>query len=139
MRPPAPPPGVPEGVVRVTEADPKGFLQDITHGPDHHVLADEPAGRRERALDLMKQHNHELEILFHAESETPLTCDLPAYVVLEVTYTEPGVKGDTTSATASKPATIETGTTINVPIFINEGEKKNEIEYLLVVELGDGN
>ncbi len=39
---PAPPPGVPEGVVRVTEADAKGFLQDINAGPQHHVLADEP-------------------------------------------------------------------------------------------------
>ncbi|MBD3679457.1 MAG: OsmC family protein [Rhodobacteraceae bacterium] len=42
LRPPAPPPGAPEGVVRVSEADPEGFLQDINSGPDHHVLADEP-------------------------------------------------------------------------------------------------
>ncbi|UWQ92911.1 bifunctional alpha/beta hydrolase/OsmC family protein [Aliisedimentitalea scapharcae] len=40
--PPAPPPGAPEGVLRVTEADPGGFLQDIQSGPDHHILADEP-------------------------------------------------------------------------------------------------
>ncbi len=43
LRPPAPPPGAPEGVVRVTEADPNGFLQDIQAGPRHHVFADEPA------------------------------------------------------------------------------------------------
>ncbi|WP_419739910.1 alpha/beta fold hydrolase [Ruegeria sp.] len=43
LRPPAPPPGAPEGVVRVTEADPNGFLQDIQAGPRHHVVADEPA------------------------------------------------------------------------------------------------
>jgi uncharacterized OsmC-like protein len=42
-RPPAPPPGAPEGVVRVSEADPEGFLQDVTSGETHHVLADEPA------------------------------------------------------------------------------------------------
>lgn len=42
LRPPAPPPGAPEGVVRVTEADPAGFLQDIQSGPNHHALADEP-------------------------------------------------------------------------------------------------
>ncbi len=42
LRPPAPPPGAPEGVVRVTEADPNGFLQDIQAGPRHHVVADEP-------------------------------------------------------------------------------------------------
>ncbi len=39
---PAPPPGAPEGVLRVTEADPKGFLHDITSGEGHHLLADEP-------------------------------------------------------------------------------------------------
>ena len=43
LRPPAPPPGAPEGVVRVSEADPDGFLQDITSGQKHHALADEPA------------------------------------------------------------------------------------------------
>lgn len=42
LRPPAPPPGVPEGVLRVSEADPKGFLQDVQSGPFHHALADEP-------------------------------------------------------------------------------------------------
>ncbi|MEM1005462.1 MAG: alpha/beta hydrolase, partial [Pseudomonadota bacterium] len=43
LNPPAPPPGAPEGVIRVTEADPAGFLQDIQAGPRHHVVADEPA------------------------------------------------------------------------------------------------
>ncbi|MGB0905338.1 MAG: alpha/beta fold hydrolase, partial [Mangrovicoccus sp.] len=42
LHPPAPPPGAPEGVVRVTEADPEGFLQDVVNGPYHHALADEP-------------------------------------------------------------------------------------------------
>lgn len=42
IRQPAPPPGAPEGVVRVTEADPDGFLQDVNHGPSHHTVADEP-------------------------------------------------------------------------------------------------
>ncbi|MEL7254157.1 MAG: bifunctional alpha/beta hydrolase/OsmC family protein [Pseudomonadota bacterium] len=42
LRPPAPPPGAPEGIVRVREADPNGFMQDINVGPKHHVLADEP-------------------------------------------------------------------------------------------------
>ncbi|KZY03357.1 MULTISPECIES: bifunctional alpha/beta hydrolase/OsmC family protein [unclassified Sulfitobacter] len=40
--PPAPPPGAPEGIIRVAEADPSGFLQDVNAGPHHHVLADEP-------------------------------------------------------------------------------------------------
>ncbi|GAA6178647.1 bifunctional alpha/beta hydrolase/OsmC family protein [Shimia sp. NS0008-38b] len=42
LTPPAPPPGAPEGIVRVSEADPKGFLQDVNAGPLHHALADEP-------------------------------------------------------------------------------------------------
>lgn len=42
LRPPAPPPGAPEGVIRVTEADPDGFMQDIQAGPRHHAVADEP-------------------------------------------------------------------------------------------------
>jgi len=72
--------------------------------------------------DLLKD-GQEVEIVYHADTETPLTCDMPPFVVMEVTYTEPGVKGDTTSSTALKPATIETGAKINVPIFVNEGEK----------------
>ncbi len=51
-----------------------------------------------------------------------LDVDLPASVVLQITHTEPGVKGDTVSG-ATKPATLSTGVTINVPLFVNEGEK----------------
>ena len=72
--------------------------------------------------DLLKD-GLEVEIVYHADTETPLTGDMPPNVVMEVTYTEPGVRGDTSSSTALKPATLETGITINVPIFINEGEK----------------
>lgn len=52
LRPPAPPPGAPEGIVRVREADPDGFLQDVNVGPKHHVLADEPVayGGTDRGL-----------------------------------------------------------------------------------------
>ena len=46
----------------------------------------------------------------------------PTFVVLEVTQTEPGVKGDT-ATNVTKPATLETGAEIKVPIFINEGDK----------------
>jgi elongation factor P len=63
-----------------------------------------------------------VEAMVHAATETVLTCELPAHVVLEVTYTEPGVKGDT-ATNATKPATVETGAEVRVPLFINEGEK----------------
>ena len=52
----------------------------------------------------------------------PLSVDMPASVVLEVTYTEPGVKGNT-ATNATKPAKVETGAEVNVPLFINEGDK----------------
>lgn len=55
-------------------------------------------------------------------SEEVLTCELPAHVVLEVTYTEPGIKGDT-ATNALKPATLETGAEVRVPLFIDNGEK----------------
>ena len=48
-----------------------------------------------------------------------LTVDLPSAVILKVTYTEPGVKGDTASGGATKPATLETGYELQVPLFIN--------------------
>lgn len=64
----------------------------------------------------------EIEILFHAVKDVPLTAELPAHVTLQVTYTEPGVRGDT-ATNVTKPATVETGAEIKVPIFINEGDK----------------
>ena len=64
----------------------------------------------------------EVEILFHADTETPLTCDMPAYVVLKITYTEPGEKGNT-ATNALKDAKLETGAIVKVPLFVNEGEK----------------
>jgi elongation factor P len=71
--------------------------------------------------DLLKD-GQEVEILYHAENETPLSCDMPPFVELTITYAEPGVKGDT-ATNATKPATLETGATIQVPLFINENEK----------------
>lgn len=52
----------------------------------------------------------------------PITAEAPAHVVLEVQYTEPGVQGDTATRTL-KPATMENGVEIRVPLFINTGEK----------------
>jgi elongation factor P len=63
----------------------------------------------------------EVEILFHAEKEIPLTMEMPQFIVLEVTYTEPGVRGDTATNTL-KPATVETGAEVRVPLFVNQGD-----------------
>ncbi|MDC6351569.1 elongation factor P [Zeaxanthinibacter sp. PT1] len=61
-------------------------------------------------------------ILFNTEDSMPLSVEMPASVILEVTETEPGVKGNT-ATNATKPATVETGARVNVPLFINEGDK----------------
>lgn len=61
-------------------------------------------------------------IVFHAEEEMPLTVELPNYIDCEVTYTEPGVKGDTATNTM-KPATIDTGAEVKVPLFIDTGDR----------------
>jgi elongation factor P len=58
----------------------------------------------------------------NADDGIPLSVEMPASVVLEVTHSEPGVKGNT-ATNATKPATLETGAKINVPLFINEGDK----------------
>ena len=63
----------------------------------------------------------QVEILFHAEEEKILGCELPQHVELKVTFAEPGVKGNT-ATNATKNAEVETGATIQVPLFINEGE-----------------
>jgi elongation factor P len=63
-----------------------------------------------------------VEIMFHAETETPLSCELPPFVELIVTYTEPGLRGDTATNTL-KPATVDTGAIVHVPLFIGEGER----------------
>ena len=64
-----------------------------------------------------------VEMVVHADTETPLYVELMPSVVLEVTYTEPGLKGDTASSTALKPAEVETGAKVMVPLFIEMGEK----------------
>ncbi len=71
--------------------------------------------------DLMKE-GQSVEIVIHADTETPLSVDLPPFVELEVTYSEPGEKGNTASTSAQKPAELETGASIMVPLFINTGE-----------------
>lgn len=86
----------------------------------------------EAALDkqeLMKE-GEVVTVIINTEDNAPLSVDLPASVILEVTATEPGIKGNT-ATNATKPATVETGATVNVPLFINEGDK-------IKVETGKG-
>ncbi|MFZ4426693.1 MAG: elongation factor P, partial [Saprospiraceae bacterium] len=63
----------------------------------------------------------EVDILFHAAKEIPLTLEMPQWVIMEVTYTEPGLRGDTATNTL-KPAVVETGAEVRVPLFVNQGD-----------------
>ncbi len=62
-----------------------------------------------------------VEVVSDASTDTVLYAEMPVKTVLKITYTEPGLKGDTATNTL-KPATVETGATVRVPLFINEGE-----------------
>lgn len=79
---------------------------------------------QENILDqpkLMKE-GEVVTVMINTEDSSPLSVEMPASVILEIIHTEPGVKGNT-ATNATKPATAETGAKINVPLFINEGDK----------------
>ena len=63
-----------------------------------------------------------VEIVVHADTETILSVDIPQFVVMEVTYSEPGLRGDTATNTL-KQAKVQNGETIMVPLFVNTGDK----------------
>jgi elongation factor P len=63
----------------------------------------------------------EVSVLFNTETEQPMSVELPDKVISKITYSEPGLKGDTATRTL-KPATVATGATVMVPLFVNEGD-----------------
>ena len=63
-----------------------------------------------------------MEVKVAFEDDEPILAEPPVFVELEITYAEPGVKGDTATNTL-KPAKLETGATVNIPLFVNQGEK----------------
>jgi elongation factor P len=65
------------------------------------------------------KENMEIKVLYH--NGNPIGVEVPMFVELKVTYTEPGVKGDTASG-GTKPATLETGAVVKVPLYMEEGE-----------------
>lgn len=72
------------------------------------------------APQLLKD-GQEVSVIINAETELPMRVELPDKIVLQVTYAEPGIKGDTATRTL-KAATVETGATVMVPLFVDEGE-----------------
>lgn len=67
------------------------------------------------------KEGQEVSVLINTDTDLPMSVELPDKITLKITYSEPGVKGDTATRTL-KPATLETGATVNVPLFVNEGE-----------------
>jgi elongation factor P len=109
--------------VRV-ERRPYQFL--YMEGEDYIFMNTETFDQAPIAKDLITGVNFlkegmEVEVVSDASTDTVLYAELPVKVVLQVTYTEPGLKGDT-ATNATKPATVETGAEVRVPLFINEGE-----------------
>lgn len=90
------------------------FMDNATY--EQTFLTEEQMGGNKKFL----QENANVKLLYHKGEVIDI--QLPITVVMEVTHTEPGLKGDTASG-ASKPATIETGAVLNVPLFINVGDK----------------
>jgi elongation factor P len=80
------------------------------------MLTEEQAGEARLYL----ADNLDVKVLFF--NQQPVAMEVPTFVELEVTQTEPGVKGDTATG-GTKPATLESGVTIHVPLFINEGDR----------------
>ena len=118
------PAGIKINIQRV-ERRPMQYLYN--DGQDYHFMNNETfeqipiAKELINAPDFLKEGDA-VEVMYHTDTDSVLTCELPTAVVLEVTYTEPGLKGDTANS-ALKPATIETDATIMVPLFINTGDK----------------
>ena len=108
-----------------TEARRMQFL--YADGTDAHFMDTEsyeqlqvPEGSVSEALRWTKPSS-EVDVLFI--DDQPADVQLPSAVDLEVTETEPGLRGDTASGGGTKPATLETGATIHVPLFVNVGER----------------
>ncbi|MBL8111823.1 MAG: elongation factor P [Acidobacteria bacterium] len=104
-----------EAAFLYSDRDGYHFLDQETY--ETHTLTPEAVGDSRQLL----VENTVVQI--HKYNGSPIDIQFPAHVELAVTYTEPGNRGDTSSGGVTKPATLETGLEIRVPLFIKEGEK----------------
>ncbi|MCC6753769.1 MAG: elongation factor P [Saprospiraceae bacterium] len=92
----------------------------------YHFMNTETYDQEAIAEDLLEngeflKEGMEIEVLYHAEKDIPLTADLPPHVIMAITYTEPGVRGNT-ATNATKLATLESGAQVKVPLFVEQGD-----------------
>ena len=80
------------------------------------------SAQKEDAQAICDIYNHYIENTIYTFDEKPISVEPPMFMILTIKETIPGVKGDTAQG-GSKPATLETGLVVQVPLFINEGEK----------------
>ena len=97
------------------------------NGNDYHLMNNddyEQIMMQKDSIDNVQflKEGDNVEVLFHADKGIPLSAQVPSHVLLEISFTEPGVKGNTATNTF-KPAKTETGADIQVPLFINEGDR----------------
>ena len=109
--------------VRVEKKDYQFLYKDDT---GYHFMNNETFEQlslQEEMIDAPQflKDGQEVGVLINTETELPMSVELPDKIVVKVTYSEPGVRGDTATRTL-KPAKVETGATVNVPLFVNEGE-----------------
>ena len=98
-----------------------------SEGNDHHLMNNDDYEQIMLEKDFIDniqflKEGENVEVLFHADQGMPLSAQVPCHVILTITSTEPGIKGNT-ATNATKPATTESGAIVNVPLFINEGDK----------------
>jgi elongation factor P len=112
--------GVKIDIARVEHRPHQFLYQDTTgyHFMDNASFEQLTLGASAINAPQLLKEGQEVDIIFHQETAKPLSCELPPFVALKVTYTEPGFKGDTATRTF-KPATLETGVQIQVPLFID--------------------
>ena len=96
-------------------------------GNDYHSMNNddyEQIMMQKDAIDNVQflKEGDNVEVLFHADKGIPISAQVPSHVLLEISFTEPGLKGNTATNTF-KPAKTETGADIQVPLFINEGDR----------------
>jgi elongation factor P len=112
--------------IQTIERRPHQFLYKDENGYNFmHQQTYEQIMLMEEMIDtpeFLKDGLEGVEIVFHAEKETALYAEIPEIVEVEITYTEPGVKGDS-SGGSLKAATVDSGARVMVPLFIEQGEK----------------
>lgn len=109
--------------VRVEKKDYQFLYKDDTGYNFMDTETFEQIAMQENLVDAHQflKEGQKVSVLMNTESEIPMGVELPDKIVLLVTYSEPGLRGDTATRTL-KPAKVETGATVHVPLFVNEGE-----------------